>query len=81
MIFSTILDYSSAAYKIISFSRMVSGGEGENSCAFGIGFSPTPVHQELPPPSNSPNPIPTAHEIPSPIGPGTSPPLTSLMLN
>ena len=52
------------------------GHWGGNSCAFGIGFSSTP--ELLPPPSNPPNPIPPANELP--IGPRTSPPLTSLML-
>ncbi len=77
IIFSTIIDYSFAAYKVIIFSLMVSqlnirevregevqGHWGANSRAFSIGFSPTPTQLELPPPSNPPNPIPTAHKFP-----------------
>ncbi len=76
IIFSTI-DYSIAAYKVIIFSLVVSrlnirevrgsevqGHWGGNSCAFGFGFSSTPDHPELPPPSNPPNPIPQDHEFP-----------------
>ena len=73
IIFSTILEYNFAAYKAIIFSQKlcwlnfceasgceVQGHWGWNSCAFGIGFSSTPAHPELPPPSNPPNPIPPA---------------------
>ncbi len=87
--FSTILDYSLAAYKAIIlslkvrrlYSREVRGGEvqghwGGNSCAFVLGFPP------LPPTRNYIPTLPTESLQPMnslPIGPRTSPSLTSLM--
>ncbi len=78
IIFSTIIDYSFAAYKVIIFSLKVlyidltlerSGevtfraiGEGIHLLLV-LGF-PHPYHLELPPPFNLSNPIPLAHKLP-----------------
>ena len=68
------------------FSLVPSRRGGGNSCTFGIGFSPTPTHPELPPTRNyhhTPT-LPTHSLQPMnslPIGLRTSPPLTSLMLS
>ncbi len=93
IIFSTITEYSFATYKVIIFSlkacwlniREVRGGEvqdhwGGNSCAFGIGFSPLPPTRNY----HHPPSLPTQSLQPLnflPIGPRTSPLLTSLMLS